>query len=79
MISTSPLLCSGTSPALPQVGKSWIGPYLPPWARIGPFTPRKCHVSVKLWDLRVRPEMASSFYLSVSKCVCTLLCTHVYA
>lgn len=79
MISASFLPCSGTLLALPQVGKSWIRPYLPSWARIGPFTPRKCHVSVKLWNLCVCLEMASSFYLRVSECACTLLCTRVYA
>lgn len=68
MTSTSFLLCTGTSLALPPVGKSWIGPYLPSWAKIGPFTPRKCHVSVKLWNLCLSGD--GQFFLPQSECVC---------
>lgn len=75
MLSTF-FLCSKTFLALPKLERAGLDPT----CRLeqGQDLSRKCHVSVKLWNLCVYLEMASSFYLRVSECMCTILCTHVY-
>lgn len=64
-------------PGSAQVRKSWIGLCLPSWARRGPFTQVPCFCKI-VESVCIFLEMASSFYLRVSECVCTLLCTQVY-
>lgn len=77
MPSSSFLLCSETSPALPRSERARLEPTYHLGQGMGPFTqvPGFCKV---VESVCVCLELAGSFYLRVSECVCTCLCAHVY-
>lgn len=67
------LLCRGMSLAVPQVGMSWIGPSC--HLGQGQALSRKCHVSVKLWNVCVWswPVLPTSEWVSLCAYSCVLM------